>query len=278
MKRSNSEQSERSNSVSGLSFWEHLDELRSVLIRCAVAWIVCAVAMFCLRDWLFAFLFAPAHADFITYRLLERLSEAIQLSTLNSQLSTSFNSQLSTLNFINIHLAAQFTTHLEVAALAGFVLAFPFILWQLYGFVAPALYPNEKRAAGRIIAFGTLLFVVGMALNYLIIFPFAFRFLSTYQVQPEVINQISLNSYMSTLLILSLCMGLLFEIPIVAWALAKAGLLHANTLRKYRRHALVGLMILAAIITPTGDAFTLLIVTLPLYLLYETSILIIRNY
>ena len=164
-----------------------------------------------------------------------------------------------------------------MAAVAGLVIAFPFLLWQLYGFVAPALYPDEKRTAGRIIGSGTLLFFIGVALNYLIIFPFAFRFLSTYQVQSQVINQIALGSYISTLLILSLVMGVLFEMPLVAWALAKAKLLHAGTLRKYRRHALVILMILAAVITPTGDAVTLLLVTFPLYVLYEMSIFIIRR-
>ena len=177
--------------------------------------------------------------------------------------------------FINTELAAQFTTHLEVAALAGLVVAFPYILWQAYGFVSPALYDSEKRAAGWIVGAGTILFAVGVALNYLIIFPFAFRFLSTYQVQDQVVNQIALTSYTSTLLILSLIMGLLFEMPLVAKALAKAGLLDAAFLRRYRRHALVALMILAAVITPTGDAITLLLVTLPLYLLYELSIAIL---
>lgn len=153
------------------------------------------------------------------------------------------------------------------------MLSFPYLIWQIYGFVSPALYPNEKRAAGSIIGFGTLLFFCGVALNYLIIFPFAFRFLSTYQVQAEVVNQIALSSYISTLLILSLMMGLLFEMPLVVWALGRAGLLTAGTLRHYRRHAVVILCILAAVITPTGDAFTLLLVTLPLYLLYEISIL-----
>ena len=226
------------------TFWDHLDELRTVLIRCVVAWVICAAAMFCLRDYLFTFLFWPAQPDEV--------------------------------KFINIELAAQFTIHLEVAALAGLVIAFPFILWQLYGFVAPALYPKEKRAAGWIIGGGTLFFLAGLTLNYFVIFPFAFHFLSTYQVSELVVNQISLRSYVSSLLILSLVMGVLFEMPMVAWALAKAGLLHADTLRQYRRHALVGLMILAAVITPTGDAFTLLLVTLPLYLLYELSILIVR--
>jgi sec-independent protein translocase protein TatC len=241
------------------SFWDHLDELRSVLIRCVVAWGICAVAAFCFRDALFAFLFAPAHPDFITYRLLDSLS-----------LGEGWGEVL----FINTQLAAQFTTHMQVAALAGLVIAFPFLLWQLYGFLSPALYPNEKRAAGRIIGFGTLLFLCGVALNYLIIFPFAFRFLATYQVQPEVVNQIALDSYVSTLLILSLLMGVLFEMPMVAWALGKAGLLEAAWLKQYRRHALVALMIVAAVITPTGDAFTLMLVTIPLYLLYELSIMV----
>ena len=244
------------------SFWDHLDELRSVLIRCVVAWGVCAVAAFCFRDALFAFLFAPSHPDFITYRWLNSfVFEHSGLSTFDSQ-------------FINTRLAAQFTTHMQVAALAGLVIAFPYFIWQLYGFLSPALYPNEKRAAGSIIGFGTLLFLCGVALNYLVIFPFAFRFLATYQVQPEVVNQIALDSYVSTLLILSLLMGILFEMPMVAWALGKAGLLEAAWLKQYRRHALVALMILAAVITPTGDAFTLMLVTIPLYLLYELSIIV----
>ena len=243
------------------SFWDHLDELRSVLIRCVVAWGICAVAAFCFRDALFAFLFAPAHPDFITYRLLRSLPCGEGWGEVS-------------VSFINTQLAAQFTVHMQVAALAGLVIAFPFLLWQLYGFLSPALYPNEKRAAGRIIGFGTVLFLCGVALNYLVIFPFAFRFLATYQVQPEVVNQIALDSYVSTLLILSLLMGVLFEMPMVAWALGKAGLLEAAWLKQYRRHALVTLMILAAVITPTGDAFTLMLVTIPLYLLYELSIMV----
>lgn len=186
------------------SFWDHLDELRSVLIRCVVAWAVCAVAAFCFRDALFAFLFAPAHSDFITYRILNSLS---------------LGEGWGGVSFINIRLAAQFTTHMQVAALAGLVIAFPFLIQQVYSFLSPALYPNEKRAAGRVISFGTMLFLCGVVLNYLIIFPFAFRFLVTYQVQPEVVNQIALDSYVSTLLILSLVMGLLFEMPMVVWAL-----------------------------------------------------------
>lgn len=244
------------------SFWDHLDELRGVLIRCVLAWAVCAVAAFCFRDALFAFLFAPAQSDFITYRFLDLLPSF-------HGVGNGFS-----ISFINTQLAAQFTTHMQVAAIVGLVIAFPFLIWQLYGFLSPALYPNEKRAAGCIIGFGTILFLCGVAINYLIIFPFAFRFLATYQVQPEVVNQIALDSYVSTLLVLSLLMGVLFEMPMVAWALGKAGLLESAWLKHYRRHALIALMILAAVITPTGDAFTLMLVTIPLYLLYELSILV----
>lgn len=250
------------------SFWSHLDELRSVLIKCIIAWAVCAVAMFCFRDALFTLIFAPARPDFITYRLLRHIPLGVSFN--ESALS------LSPIAFINTHLAAQFAVHMQVAALAGLVIAFPVIVAMCYRFIAPALYADEKRAAARIIGIGTLFFLFGVVLNYFVIFPFAFRFLATYQVQPEVVNQISLESYVSTLLILSLVMGLLFEMPLVAWSLSKAGLLHKQWLKQYRRHAVVVLVILAAVITPTGDAFTLLLVALPLYLLYELSIILVK--
>lgn len=253
----------RSDGDSGLSFWDHLDELRSVLIRCVVAWVVCAGVCFCFRNTLFYFLFAPSRPDFITYRLLRKLPWLGNWGEVFP-------------SFINTQLAAQFTVHIQMAALTGLVIAFPYVLWQLYAFAAPALYPHEKRAAGQIIGFGSALFVCGIALNYLVIFPFAFRFLATYQVLPDIVNQIALESYVSTLLVLSLLMGVLFEMPMVVWALGKAGLIEAAWLKKYRRHALVFLMIIAAVITPTGDAFTLLLVTLPLYLLYELGIHLIR--
>ena len=168
-------------------------------------------------------------------------------------------------------------THLKVALWAGLVVVSPYLIVQLYGFVAPALYDKEKRHAAPIIIWGSLLFILGVLMNYFIIFPFAFRFLFNYQVYSEVYNQISLSSYISNLLMLSLLMGILFEIPIVNYLLAKAGLLQADTLRKYRRHAIVGIAIVAAVITPTGDAVTLTLVTVPIYLLYEVSIQIVKR-
>jgi sec-independent protein translocase protein TatC len=179
--------------------------------------------------------------------------------------------------FINTELASQFTTHLQVAAIMGVLVAFPYLIIQLYGFVSPALYKQEKRYSILLIFFGVLLFALGVLLNYFIIFPFAFRFLSTYQVQEAVINQIALNSYISTLLVLSLLLGILFEIPIIAYFLAKLDLIDKSMLVKYRKHAIVALSILSAIITPTADIFTLLLVTVPLYLLYELSIRVVAR-
>ena len=177
---------------------------------------------------------------------------------------------------INIDVTAQFVTHIQVSLCVGLVVALPLIVWWLYGFVAPALYANERRYSVTFMLASVLLFAAGVAMNYLVIFPFSFRFLSMYQVSPLVTNRISLSSYVSLLLVLSVLMGLLFEVPVVTWLLSRLGILRREHLKKYRRHVLVGILILAAVITPTGDPFTLLLVTLPVYLLYELSILIIR--
>ena len=228
------------------SFWDHLEVLRKVLFRCLIAWLVGAVAAFFFKNLLFGLLFAPSRDDFISYQGLTWLCEKTGWQSL---CPGSFQA-----SFINTELAAQFMTHIKVALWAGLVVVSPYLIVQLYGFVAPALYEKEKRHAAPIIIWGTLLFILGVLMNYFIIFPFAFRFLNEYQVYEEVKNHISLSSYISNLLMLSLLMGILFEIPIVNYLLAKAGLLQAGTLKKYRRHAIVAIAIVAAVITPTGDA------------------------
>ena len=241
MKRSNSEQSERSNSVSDLSFWEHLDELRSVLIKSLVAWVVASIAVFFLKEPLFEIIFKP----------------------------------LGDVHLLNIDVTAQFFTHIQVALCVGFIVALPLMVAWLYGFVAPGLYAREKKFAVLFILSSLLLFAAGVALNYFVIFPLSFHMLSTYQVSDIVINQISLTSYISLLMVLSIFLGLMFEIPVLTWLLAQLGILRREHLKHYRGHVLVAILIIAAVITPTGDPFTLLLVTLPIYLLYELSILII---
>lgn len=251
------------------SFWDHLEVLRKVLFRCLIAWTIGMVAAFCFKEVLFDLLFAPSRDDFLSYRFMGWLCAQTGWQSLCPA-----NFQAS---FINTELAAQFMTHIKVALVVGLVVVSPYLIVQLYGFVAPALYDKEKRHAAPIIIWGSLLFLLGVLMNYFIVFPFAFRFLNNYQVYTEVHNQISLSSYVSNLLMLSLLMGILFEIPIVNYLLAKAGLLQAETLKKYRRHAIVAIAIVAAIITPTGDAVTLMLVTIPIYMLYEASILIVKR-
>ena len=248
---------------------EHLEDLRGVLWRCIAAWGVASVVAFCCKTPLFSIVFAPSRGDFFIFRAMEWLSRQLHWSALAPPDHTP--------SFIATELTAQFMTHLTVSLAAGFVVVSPYIIAKLYGFVAPALYASEKRAAVGIVTVGTLLFWMGVLLNYFVIFPFAYRFLSTYQVQPDVANQITISSYISLFLILSLLMGVLFELPVITYFLARLGLLTAPAMRQYRKHAFVAILIAAAVITPTGDAVTLLLVALPIYALYLLSILVARH-
>lgn len=240
-----------------MTFWDHLEVMRGALLRCAAVWIVFSLVAFVMKDWLFWVVFAPSRSDFVLYNVLKLGNFDVQ--------------------FINTELTAQFMVHIEVAMMAGLVVAMPYIVIEMYRFIAPALYERERRVSAGVTTGGIVLFFAGVVLNYFVIFPFAFRFLSLYQVQEMVVNQISLRSYVSTLMMMSIIMGVLFEIPIVAWILGKAGLITAAGMKKYRRHAIVVLLIVAAVITPTGDAVTLILVTIPLYALYELSILLVRK-
>lgn len=251
-----------------LSFWEHLDELRGVLLKSLGAWCIATLVAFIFKEPLFAFLFAPTQSDFVLYRWLCQLGQAVSWEGLCPESVH--------IHFINTELTAQFMSHLQVSMLAGLVLALPFIIWWAYGFISPALYEQERRYGIVLSITSLFLFAVGVALSYLLIFPLSFRFLGTYQVTSLVVNQISLSSYMSLFLVLTVLMGLLCEIPVLTWLLSRMGILEREHLRRYRRHVFVAILILCAVITPTGDPFTLLLITLPIYLLYELSIVIIK--
>ena len=250
------------------SFWEHLDELRTVLLKSLAAWLAASVGAFCLKDRLFDLLFAPACPDFVLYRALCRLGETTGWGALCPEGMP--------VEFLNTELTAQFMTHLEVALFAGLAVALPLILFWLYGFVAPGLYQRERRTGVWLLVVSVLLFAAGAAVSYFLIFPVSFRFLSGYQVSDLVVNRISLSSYMSVLLVLTLLMGLLFEVPVLTWLLSRLGVLSPERLRRGRRYVFTVLLIVAAVITPTGDPFTLLLVTLPVYLLYELSIHVVK--
>lgn len=245
-----------------LTFWEHLDVLRGGLIRCLVAVFGCAIVAFVLKEQIFNLVLWPQKVDFPTYRLLQRLSP---------------DGDFTPIALINTGLAQQFIIHMRVALAVGALFVSPYILYELIRFVSPALYPNERAASLPAVLAGYVMFLLGVALSYLLIFPFTFRFLGTYQVQADIANLISLDSYISTLLILSLMMGVLFELPVLCWLLAKLGLLTSAPMRHYRRHAIVLIVILSAVITPTGDIFTLSLVSVPVYVLYEAGICVVKR-
>lgn len=248
-----------------LTFWEHLDELRSVIVRIVACLFILSIVMFFFKDWLFGLVLAPAHNDFILYKLIDSLA-AIG----NAQVDD-FQSQL-----INTELTGQFMVHMQVAFYAAIIIGSPYILSQIFSYVAPALYANERKMLGIAITAGSVLFYIGVVLSYILIFPLSFRFLVMYQISTEVTNMIQLTSYIDTMMLLCLMMGILFELPLISILLAKFGFISARLMSQYRRHAVLAILVVAAIITPTTDIFTLVIVSLPIYILYEGSIICVR--
>lgn len=240
-----------------LTFWDHLDVLRGSLIRMIAAAAVAAVAAFCLKEPLFGLVLAPADGSFFIYRLL--------------------GAEPFSLHLINTGLTEQFMIHMKVALMAGVLMASPYLLYVLFRFVSPALYDNERRVSVRLVSAAYVMFLVGVAVNYLLVFPLTVRFLGTYQVSPGVDNMLTVGSYVDTLLMMSLVFGIVFEIPVVSWLLARFGMLRARWMRRFRRHAVVAILIVTAVITPTADVFTLVLVALPIWLLYEFSILLVHS-
>lgn len=251
-----------------MTFWEHLDELRKVLFRSAALIAMLMAVIFAAKDFVFGeVVFAPINSDFVLYRGIDKI-----LGLMNLPLLPPFELEL-----INIDLSAQFFIHISTTFYFALVLSMPFILYQLWLFVKPALYENEKRAAKGAFSFAGVLFLLGIVVGYYLIFPLTLRFLGTYQVSEEVANQISLQSYISMFTWMILIMGIVFEMPSLAAILSRLGILSRAFLKKYRRHAFVILLVIAAFITPSGDPFTLMAVGVPLYGLYELSILVCRD-
>lgn len=255
------------NDANQLSFWEHLDALRGVLVRILILTVLFGIVAFCFKDELFAVVLAPKDSDFVTYRLLSEVAGIFMDDGVDA-----FAVQL-----INTGLAEQFMIHMKTAMCMGVLCASPYALYQLFRFVSPALYANERKYAMNVVGWGYALFLLGVLVSYFLIFPLTFRFLGTYQVSGEVENMISLQSYISTLLTMCMSMGVVFEIPILSWLFAKLGFIDAPFMCRYRRHAIVIILVVAAVITPTSDIFTLLVVSLPMWLLYEVSIWIVRK-
>jgi sec-independent protein translocase protein TatC len=216
-----------------------------------------SVIAFCFKELLFDIVLAPRESDFITYRLFGLHPEKV--------------------NLMNIGLTEQFMIHMKTSFYVGFLLASPYILYQIFCFVAPGLYDNERKYAVKLVGGVYVMFMIGTLINYLCIFPMTVNFLGNYKVSEDVANMLTLQSYMDTLLMMNLVMGIVFELPMICWILGKLGLINAAFMRNYRRHAIVVILIASAVITPTGDAFTLSIVALPIWMLYEISIIIVAR-
>lgn len=239
-----------------LTFWDHLEVLRGALLRMVVVAVAFAVAAFVMKEQLFAVVLAPRSGDFVTYRLLGAGDFSLQL--------------------MNTGLTEQFMTHVRTAFCVGLMAASPYMLYELFSFVSPALYRRERRYAFWLTLAAYVMFMVGSLVNYFLVFPLTVRFLGTYQVSADVANMLTLQSYMDTLLSMNFLLGLMFELPVLCALGGLFGLLTAGQMAVWRRHALVAILIAAAIVTPTTDAVTLFIVALPIYLLYEASILVVR--
>jgi sec-independent protein translocase protein TatC len=215
--------------------------------------------------WIFDnIILAPTNQDFPLYRFLGAFGDSIP--GYPSDTVTDF-----TVTIINYQLANQFFTHMSVAMWLAILLTVPYILYEIWRFICPALYDNERHALRATFLFGSIMFYAGCAVGYWLIFPLTLRFLFTYQLSPAIINQLSLESYMDNFMMLVLVMGLVFELPLVSAILARVGLLTRSFFQRYRRHAIVILLTAAAIITPTTDPFTLFAVFIPIYLLWELS-------
>jgi sec-independent protein translocase protein TatC len=245
-----------SSSSEYATFWEHLDELRMRIIRVLVVVVAFAVVAFLLKDLVFSIVLAPKSGDFVSYRLLGVPPFSIHL--------------------INTGLTEQFMVHMRTSIYIGVLVASPYIIYELFRFVSPGLYSHERRYALWLVGSAYVMFILGTLLDYYLIFPLTVRFLGTYQVSADVTNMLTLQSYIDTLISMSFLMGVLFELPVVCWLMGRMGIINGQLMSTYRRHAIVAILVLAAIVTPTTDVFTLFVVALPIWMLYEMSILIVK--
>ena len=248
-----------------MSFWDHLEELRWVLFRILIALVVFAIGAFIVMPWFFdSVIMAPAKSDFFLYDWLCKLSQ-------KTSLFPEFCDNEFKVDMVNFELTAPFLRHLSTSGWVAVVLICPYILFELWRFIRPALYEHERKNVRWVFMLGSVMFFIGAVFSYILIFPMTLRFLYTYNLSETIHNQVSLDSYLDIFITLIVIMGFVFEMPLIAWLLSQIGILKKSFFKKYRRHAIVILVIVAAVITPTGDPFTLSLVFFPLYGLYELS-------
>jgi len=254
-----------------MSFWDHLEALRWTIARCAIALMVFAIGGFASMKYLFdAVILAPCRYDFVLYKLMCKVTSAITF--LPDFCDDTYNVHL-----FNVKMASQFFTHMSTSFWLAVLLTFPYLMYEVWRFVSPALYEHEKKNVRWVFCFGTIMFFIGCAVGYFMVFPMTLRFLATYQLSEMIKEEVSLESYMDNFFMLIFIMGVVFELPVLSWLLSKFGLITRSFFKRYRRHAIVTLLIASAIITPSGDPFTLACVFFPIYGLYELSALFVKK-
>jgi sec-independent protein translocase protein TatC len=252
-----------------MSFLEHLEELRWHIIRSVSLVIIFAVVAFIMKDFIFdVVIFKPKTPEFFTNRMMAKLGELIGSEALKINQAP--------LKLISLKMADQFMLHIMVSIIAGLIIASPFIFFEIWKFIKPALYDKEKRHASGAVFYTTVLFMLGILFGYFLIVPLSIHFLASYSVSAEVVNQINTRSYIGTVTSISLASGVVFLLPIFSFFLSKVGILTPQFMRTYRKHSYVAMLLLSAIITPP-DVFSQIMVAIPLVFLYEISIFISRS-
>jgi sec-independent protein translocase protein TatC len=251
-----------------MSFLDHLEELRWHLVRSVVVIFSLAIVFFANREFLFdTIILAPKDPGFFTYRMMCKLSHFLNMGDALCMNGLEFS-------LINTTLSGQFTLHMWAAFVAGIVVGFPYLVWEAWRFIKPALTATEIGYSKGILFFVSILFSIGVLFGYYLIAPLSINFLGSYQVSSEVKNMIDMDSYISTITVITFASGLLFELPIVVYFLSSLGIISPAFMKRYRKHAVVVILILAAVITPSPDITSQLLVALPVYVLYELSIFV----
>ena len=268
--QSGEQQSSKPKPLDEMTFWDHLEALRWMLVRVFSALGIFIIGGFAFIPWIFEHvIMAPIDNQFFLYRWLAKMSE--QVAIMPDDLTRPFH-----VSIINIRLSSQFFLHMSLSFWLALLITFPYLVYEVWKFICPALYENERKSMRFTFVFGTVMFFIGCVVGYSVVFPLTLRFLYNYQLSASISNQLSLDSYMDNFLMLVFMMGIVFELPLVSMLLGKIGILHRGFFTTYRSHAVVALLVVAAFITPSSDPFTLMAVFIPIYILWELSAFLVK--
>jgi sec-independent protein translocase protein TatC len=248
----------------GMSFLDHLEALRFHLLRSIAAILILTVVAFLAKDIVFGMIIlGPSKVDFVTYRVLCEISNYLGVSALCiDELPFTIQSR---------QMTGQFTMHMTSSFVVGFIVAFPYVFWEIWRFISPGLYDKEANAARGAVLFVSILFLLGASFGYFILSPLSINFLANYQLDPTILNEFDITSYVTTLTMLVLASAIMFQLPVVIYFLSMSGLVSSKMLREYRKHSIVVILIVSAIITPP-DVFSQLLIAMPILVLYEVGI------